>query len=80
MGGPGGCKTGGDGPWPCHIQSSSPPSLCATQSEEHNRRERFEHLRLRSVVSLAPFMNEPLHAVGSFSVPSEVGCVFQKGR
>lgn len=37
MEGPGGCGRGGGGPWPCHTRSASPPSLCATQSEEERR-------------------------------------------
>jgi len=37
MGGPGVCARGGGGPWPCHTRSSSPPSLCATQSAKERR-------------------------------------------
>lgn len=41
MGDPGGCETGGGGPWPCHTRPASPPSLCATQSEEERKSVKF---------------------------------------
>lgn len=55
---PGGCGRGGGGPWPCHTPSASPPSLCATRSEEERKGSKFSHLKLCStLVSLPAAMN-----------------------
>lgn len=45
-GDPGGCGTGGGGPWPCRTLSASPPSLCVTQSKG-GRRSFWLNIRIR---------------------------------